>query len=134
MKSKELQLAIIVDIHNTLLDERGKINKTVVDAITGYTRCGYHINFFTADKIDGSDKILNQLQKACTFDFEFCHPDHSDSFSNKSDAEIKEILYNSFIKQNFDVKLLIDNSKDVCKLFHKKLGIDTMRFKAAKND
>jgi|GEM_PF-6275313 hypothetical protein len=132
-KVKTKKTTILVDIHNTILNGDG-INQIVVDAIKGFVKIGYSIVVFTADRLEEPEKTNAKILKAGVIFEEFYYPDHSATFQNEDDAAIKEILYDESIKHIFDIKLLIDNSKDVCKLFNKELKIPVMRFKAPKNE
>ena len=116
--------AILVDIHNTSLDENGKINQNLYDMIKTISK-DYLILLITAryyaniEAFHTDIKSIANIAKA-TF--------YNSNTNYKKDSEIKEYIYKEQIAGLYDVKLVIDNSKNCCKMF-KQNGIDTLRYK-----
>lgn len=132
---KENPITILVDLHNTLLNKEDKPNKSILDLMKGYKRCGYAIVLITADLEFNPEKTKNILDEnsitKALYD-ECWYPLKEDNFNkNQDDAQIKGFIFNSYIKDSYNVKILIDNNKNVCKFFNKELGINTLRFKEA---
>ncbi len=124
-KTKEKKPAILVDIHNTILNGNAP-NQIILDVINRLSKI-YAIIVFTADMLEDPKKVQDKLlQSGIVYD-RFLYPVKDSVFNDSSDSGIKTILYKT-IEPHYYVKLLIDNNKKVCRTFHK-LGIDCMRFK-----
>lgn len=123
----KLQSAIIVDIHNTLIINDNQLNNKLINLINAIGKDYYIIlitaSYYTskADLLKSSEAMQSILKIA-----DECY--YSKKANLTDDAEIKLDIYNSKIKNNYDVCFVIDNNKDVLKAF-RNIGIDTLRFK-----
>ena len=123
----KLQSAIIVDIHNTLIINDNQLNNKLINLINAIGKDYYIIlitaSYYTskADLLKSSEAMQSILKIA-----DECYYNKKANLTD--DAEIKLDIYNSKIKDNYDVCFVIDNNKDVLKAF-RNIGIDTLRFK-----
>jgi hydroxymethylpyrimidine pyrophosphatase-like HAD family hydrolase len=116
--------AILIDVHNTLLDEELKPNKTLIKILNALNKT-YDIVIFTARKIS-KDELIKQIDKTELKSYS-CYCLDFEHQEDLSDTEIKLLLLET-IKKNAKVAALIDNSKKVTKAFAK-IGINSFQFR-----
>lgn len=117
--------AILIDLHHTLLNEDLTINKLVANVVKCLSS-KYKILGFTAENLQTKEQLQNVgsiLSKINIAPEDFYYL--NSELLNDVDKKLKML---QDIKQEYDVKLLIDNNKKVCKAF-KNIGIDVMRYK-----
>ena len=115
--------ALLFDIHGTLLDKKGNINKNLYEMV----RClsdEYYILLITASKYANQHEFMKDIENLLDIGdgYYYNHTNYKD------DGEIKKFIYEHQIKLTYEVCAIIDNNKDVIKEF-RKIGIDTLRFK-----
>lgn len=118
-----MKKAVLVDLHNTLLNgDENKTNKIIVNLVNELHN-EYTICIITARNIADPERIKNLIRSHNIKFDDFYYLNHNEL----DDATKKVEIYNA-LKNKLDIKLLIDNNKECCKAFHT-LGIDYLRFK-----
>jgi hydroxymethylpyrimidine pyrophosphatase-like HAD family hydrolase len=118
------QKAILIDVHNTLINKNGQHNNNVIDIIKLLSK-EYYILLITAHYYETRDKFLDSLGDLKDFaDNVFFNNNPSES----DDVDIKKALFVYVIRPKYDVTFVIDNNKHVIKMFNK-LRVDTLRYK-----
>lgn len=114
-----MKKAILVDLNHTLISETGEPNKMVVEVVKKLAD-DYEILIFTAENIKDPAEAKNKVKQFGVAGFFWLN-------SDQSDVE-KKLEMLETIRQSYKVKLLVDNSKKVCRAFAD-LGIPSMRYK-----
>lgn len=115
-----MKQAILVDLHKTLIDENSKPNKIVIDSVKSLSD-KYHILIFTANDMKDLKKEENKIISTGINYSGFYY-----ELNNHDDVE-KKLSILAEVQKKYEVKLLIDNNKHVCRKF-KKLNIPVFRF------
>jgi len=127
--------AIIFDIHNTVLNKKGKVNKNIKELIN-ILSTDYFIYFYTADGNFNENELFNNLsdifyakeKKALIFNPSI---QMVNQFKN-NDVDMKRVLIKRILKfadgENANISFLIDNNKKVLKMVKKEFKIKTLRY------
>lgn len=136
MKKQQQNATILIDLHHTLLNEHGLINKELAISMD-CLKAKYDIVLFTASLLNNEQlaetkKMLkdNGIEYTKLYAIDTKIEEKAPDLELDNDVSIKLALY-GLIKTKYDVKILVDNNKAVCKEF-RKLGVYCLRAMEAK--
>lgn len=121
------QNAIMCDLHGTLLNKDGTLNKELYNLLQSISN-QYYICIVTASYYPELQKMRKDIDAIDKLDVISQHFYYNNNPDEKDDATIKKHIYTHQIKSKFKVAFLVDNNKSCIKEF-KELGIDTLRYK-----
>ncbi len=118
-----MKKAILVDIHNTLIDEVGNPNRIIVEIVKDLST-KYEILVFTAENLTNKKSLeLELVLHKLNIVYSGLYYLNSDEDDVDKKLDMLKTIY-----RRFRVMMLIDNNKKVCKAFSNR-GIETLRYK-----
>lgn len=123
MSQDKKQQGIIVDIHKTLLNHDNAINQNIYD-IVKLLKTDYYICLVTSHEYNSIASMHKSIEPLIhIYDYVYYN-----IYNLKNDIDVKNKIYKTLIEPKLNIKMIIDNNKEVLKMF-RQLGIDTLRFK-----
>lgn len=123
-----MQKMILIDIHNTLLNKDGSIDDYML-MLCRVLHKHYTVGLITASYYADDEMMRTELANVIDFYGTAYDKIYYNNVDKKyDDAEIKRIIYTRNIESVVAVEFVIDNNKDVCKMF-RSMGIRTLRYK-----